>query len=293
MSSVEILAPAKINLGLAILAKRPDGYHEIDTIMAMIDLRDKITIRATTTGEISISGMDDVPTPSNLMTKAASAWVEAAGVKSGWHIDIVKRIPSPGGIGGGSSDAAAVLRALNHLHNRPLTESQLHVLASKVGSDCPFFLGEPCSRATGIGTNLRAIPVPNGCVVLAISRISALAKTATLYGALGPRDFGSIEQIGEIEARIANQRAVSTELPNSFERVAFSAFPELAEVRRTMIEVTGEAHLSGAGPAMYAVANTESQAITWAEELGRNLPEEVEILTAHFLHARPIPEILT
>ena len=88
MSSVRILAPAKVNLGLAILGKRADGYHDIDTIMAMIDLYDEITVTPTSEPGVSIAGMDDVPVQSNLMTVAARRWSEAAEVDAAWHINI-------------------------------------------------------------------------------------------------------------------------------------------------------------------------------------------------------------
>lgn len=288
MRSVRILAPAKVNLGLAILAKRPDGYHDIDTIMAMIDLCDEIRITPSAEAGISISGMDEIPVESNLMTKAARIWSEATGIDAAWHIDITKNIPSPAGIGGGSSNAAAVLRALNALHEAPLPNEKLHEIAGSLGADCPFFLGRPAARATGIGTDLQPLNPPTGWVVIAVPRIAHSSKTATLYGALTPEDYGSSEQIDAIEAFGIH----TTKLPNSFLRPALVAFPELEFIEQTMTNIAGRAILSGAGPAMYAITQSKDEADAWTDELRDRLSSGVEVTTAQFLPESPQPELL-
>ncbi len=287
MSSVRILAPAKVNLGLAILGKRSDGYHEIDTIMAMIDLCDEISISPSGEGRITIEGMDEIPLESNLMTKAARLWAEAAGHEPAWHIMITKHIPSPGGIGGGSSNAAAVLRGLNALHENRLDTSTMHDLAVQIGSDCPFFLGSPAARATGTGTDLRPLNPPRGTVVLAIPSIEHTAKTTTLYGALTPDDYGTRQEIDDIET----QGIHAARLPNGFMRPALEAFPELSTVHREMADATGQAVLSGAGPGLYAISQTQSEARIWADELLQRLPDDITVVVAEFLQASPEPDV--
>lgn len=288
MSYVRILAPAKVNLGLAILGKRPDGYHEIDTIMSMINLHDEIVISPSTEPGISITGMDEIPAESNLMTRAARLWSDTVGFDAAWHIEIIKRIPSPAGIGGGSSNAAAVLRALNALHDEPVSEVKLHEIAANIGADCPFFLGGPAARATGIGTDLRPLDQPKGWLVIAVPRIAHSAKTATLYGALTSEDFDSSEGIDEIEAH--GVHAIT--IPNSFLRPALSAFPELEPIRREMTTLTGRAILSGAGPALYSISQTEGEAKQWANELRERIPTDVQIIVASFLQSQSLPELL-
>ncbi len=292
MNAVRILAPAKLNLGLAVLGKRDDGYHNIDTIMAMIDFADEITVTPGVVSGISISGMDDVPIDSNLMTKAIQLWCDEAYVAPNWHIDIVKNLPSPGGIGGGSSDAAAVLRALNALYDEPLPGEVLQQIAAEIGADCPFFLGAATARANGTGSELEPLPTPQGHVVLAIPEIRVGAKTGALYGALQTEDFGSTADIDPLVHAISHNAPLPNRLKNSFSRPAMELMPELTTVERTLLEVAESANLSGAGPAMYAIAETRSIAETWAEHLQAELTEDIRIVVADFLATPPAPELL-
>lgn len=292
MTSVRILSPAKINLGLVVLGKRADGYHEIDTIMTMIDLFDEITITVHGDEGIRISGMDDVHPESNLMTRAARAWSDASGCAPRWHIEIAKRIPSPGGLGGGSSNAAAVLMALNALYGQPLSKHQLHDLAAAIGSDCPFFLNGPVARATGTGTKLRPSPPASGWIVLAVPRIESATKTAALYKALTPQDFGTSDEIDAIEDRVRSGQIVNTNFFNSFMHPAQDVFPILATLLQTMTAMTGNASLSGAGPALFSIATSENEARSWANQLEKSVPEGVEIFSGTFLRSQPVPEIL-
>lgn len=292
MTSVRVLAPAKLNLGLAILRKRPDRYHEIDTILAMIGLYDVITIHEAMDGGIEVVGMDDVPPESNLMTKAARAWADTADVPAMWRIEIDKRIPSPAGLGGASSDAAAVLLALNAMYNQPLPDATLHTIAASLGADCPFFLGSPVARARGIGTDLHPLPFAEGWAVIAVPASPLQAKTASLYAALTPDDYGIPDAIDRIEARIQHGHLPRTGLANSFARAASAAFPDLAELAEIVSDVCRSWSLSGAGPAVYALAEKGVTANRWAAELEDRLPAGVSLHVAPLLTARPEPELL-
>lgn len=291
MRSVRILAPAKLNLGLAILGKRPDGYHEIDTIMAMVDLCDEIVISEDEPGRVSIAGMDDVPTEYNLMWKAAQLWSEAEGIEPAWKIKITKRIPSPAGFGGGSSDAAAVLKALNHLHGQPVSPDQLHQLAAQAGADCPFFLYDACARATGIGTDIEPIPSPTGWAILAVPRIESLTKTASLYAALTPDDYGDSADIDSIQRQIAYPSLAEQDLPNSFMSAASEAFPGLPSVITEFRKRAGNVSLSGSGPAIFSLTNSEEKARAWAHEMEQRVAENVSIHVVQFLKEAPGPEV--
>lgn len=291
MKSVHTHAPAKVNLGLAILGKRSDRYHEIDTIMAMIDLCDEITVSPRDEAGITITGMDEIPVDHNLMTHAARAWGNAANIEPAWQIDIVKRIPSPAGLGGGSSDAAAVLSALNTLYDHPLSPQRLHDLAASIGADCPFFLGVPCARATGIGTDLRPIEPPTGWLVLAIPPVSSEGKTASLYSALVPDDYSVSTDLDVIEDRITYRELLTNTLTNSFFRPALDAFPELRNLHQMMLEISGSTSLSGAGPALYAIARSRAEAEDWANQLREQMSNDIAILTAGFLETRPRPMV--
>lgn len=289
MTSVRISAPAKINLGLSVLGKRPDGYHELDTIMAMIDLCDEITIRVGVVSGISISGMDEVPVESNLVTKAVRLWCDEAYVHPDWHIDIEKRIPAPAGIGGGSSDAAAILRALNALHDEPLSDAAMHEIAAEIGADCPFFLGASAARATGTGTELSPLSSPQGWLILVVPPVISTNKTASLYRSLEPSDFGTRAQIDAIANNLRDGTVPNGPLANSFLRPARSAFSGLPELEALMTEMCGSCSLSGAGPALYALSDSESEARIWAEHLRAELSEDVFVVATSFLTESPQP----
>jgi 4-diphosphocytidyl-2-C-methyl-D-erythritol kinase len=142
--TITLAAPAKINLSLRILGKRPDGFHEIETLMAPLSLADEIEVTHAAGREIRFTCNDpDLPTGSeNLCVKAAEAFREATGLEHGIAISLMKRIPHGAGLGGGSSDAATVLRGFNELFGHPLVDEELHQLAGRLGSDVPFFLEE-------------------------------------------------------------------------------------------------------------------------------------------------------
>lgn len=290
MSPVRIIAPAKVNLGLAVLGKRPDGYHNIDTIMAMLDLADVLTISPANEPVITIAGMDDVPVETNLITRAILGFCERTGVTPEFHVDILKRIPSPSGLGGGSSDAAAALKALVTMFPGVLGDAELHGLATSIGADCPFFLGTPVARATGIGTTLRPLSAHAGWAVIVVPQSTIQAKTAMLYGALNAEDYVPAEAIDLIEHNLNAGR--SPILVNSFTRAARMLIPAVNLAWEAVEDVTGMAALSGAGPSVYALARDERQAHTWREELERQLPAGYAIVASRFLTEVPQPEPL-
>src|SRR4051812_37571281 len=152
-------AHAKVNLWLHVLGKRADGFHEVETRMCPISLADKVSLRAAP-GPFSTLTCSDpgVPTDeSNLALKALRVFERATGRTAAWQIHLEKRIPHGAGLGGGSSDAAAVLEALNELSERPLAPAQLHRLGASLGSDVPFFLQGSVCDASGRGEVLRPV----------------------------------------------------------------------------------------------------------------------------------------
>ena len=158
-----MLSPAKINLSFRILGKRPDGYHEIDTVMAKLPgLADEITI--TPAAEFSFTCSDaSLPTDGkNLVVKAVDALSEKSGQAQSFHIHLEKRIPHGAGLGGGSSNAATTLLALNGQLASPLPAADLQALAAALGSDVPFFLYSGAARCTGRGEIITAAPAPPG-----------------------------------------------------------------------------------------------------------------------------------
>lgn len=158
MSVVEIEAHAKINWSLEVLGSRSDGYHELKSVVLPIPLHDTVTLESDPSGNITVQGCDGIPQERNLAWKAARELQKAAGTSAGVCIRIEKRIPFGGGLGGGSADAAAVLKALNSLWNLNLPDDRLCEVASLVGSDVPaLVLGGPVMME-GRGERVRRIP---------------------------------------------------------------------------------------------------------------------------------------
>ena len=172
-----VKAHAKVNLGLNIVAKRGDGYHEIDTLMARLELHDTVTLEPTDSGvTLSVSGADLPEDASNLAYRAAQRYLGAAGETRGIRLSLEKRIPVAAGLGGGSSDAAAVLRGLSELY---ASDVDLEALAKALGSDVPFFLlDSPAARARGRGEKLERVALPTLHLVLVNPGIAVSAGDA-------------------------------------------------------------------------------------------------------------------
>ncbi|MFI5197138.1 MAG: 4-(cytidine 5'-diphospho)-2-C-methyl-D-erythritol kinase [Thermoanaerobaculia bacterium] len=176
---------AKVNRSLRVLGKRPDGYHEIDTIFQTVDLTDRMDFleREDDKVQLSIEGASLPVSEENLVLRAARALLAKAGVTRGADIHLSKKIPIGGGLGGGSSNAAATLRALTTLWKLPLSDGDLHALAAAIGSDVPFFLAGGRARGTGRGEILRPLADrPEEWLVLVFPPFSL--STAAVYEAL-------------------------------------------------------------------------------------------------------------
>ena len=153
---LSLFAPAKLNLYLSVVGRRPDGYHLLETLMVKIDLADRLVLRPG--GDrirLEVLGADLPSGPGNLVYRAAEAFFLAAGLEPGLDVSLEKKIPTAAGLGGGSSDAAATLLGLNSIFGRPLSSEQLADLGLGLGADVPFFLGSwSAAWARGIGEKL-------------------------------------------------------------------------------------------------------------------------------------------
>ena len=193
--TIEIIAPAKLNLALEITGQRPDGYHEIVSVMQTIDLRDRVRISEALVLELSLEGdeLRGVPRegPRNLAFKAAQALAEAAGdLGLGAHIELEKHIPSGMGLGGGSTDAAAVLRGLNRLWRLGFSDDQLCEVGARVGSDVPFFVAGGAALVSGRGEHVEALPDgPVAPFTLFLPEIEIEDKTRRMYAMISPDDY--------------------------------------------------------------------------------------------------------
>jgi len=176
-------APAKVNISLWVKGKRPDGYHEIITVMHTVNLYDFLTFMPSDKFELTVEGSSSLPlNRSNLIVKAAEVFKEATGIKPKVKVTLKKRIPVGAGLGGGSSNAAATLKALNRLYGEPLSGSELQQLAAQIGSDVPFFIRGGLALAYGRGEKLKTYSPVNFRLLLVYPNFSC--PTGEVYGEL-------------------------------------------------------------------------------------------------------------
>jgi 4-diphosphocytidyl-2-C-methyl-D-erythritol kinase len=253
--SVAITAPAKINLGLEILGKRADGYHEIRTLMAMLEFGDELVVSGAATS--SVRGVPGVGADANLISRAVRIFQELLATDVNVDIAVSKRIPMAAGLGGASADAAATLLAVNALMGVPMESSDLLRIAALLGSDVPFFLGSPLALSSGTGTELRPLEPTPFDVILIVPDLTIPDKTKTLYGMLEASDFSDGNRIGRGIRSLAKREVPDRQvLANAFERPLYSLMPALKDLRQILETVDCLAvGLSGAGPAHYVVPN--------------------------------------
>lgn len=247
-------APAKVNLTLEVLGRRDDGYHDIVSILQTIDLCDTLTLEP---ADAIILECDRaaLQSPDNLALRAAHLLRDATGCEKGTRIRLQKGIPVAAGLGGGSSDAAATLKGLNVLWGLGLSREELVRLASKLGSDVPFFVYGGTAMAQGRGEQVRPLPPADlKWMVLLAPAIEVPRKTAALYGRLTPSHFTSGALTRKLEARIRGGGDAPPQfLFNVFDDVAFDAFPGLERYWQTFYSLGArEIHLAGSGPTVFA-----------------------------------------
>jgi 4-diphosphocytidyl-2-C-methyl-D-erythritol kinase len=253
-----IRTPAKVNLTLEILGKRADGYHEISTVLQAVDLFDRLTVEAAET--ISLETTDPaLPTDDgNLVVRAARLLREAAGSRAGAHITLDKRIPVAAGLGGGSSDAAAALWALNRVWGLRWSRDRLAEVAARLGSDVPFFLGRGRAIGTGRGERLRALTSGGGLALVLVNPNFPLS-TAEVYGRVpaGWRGAakGTAEMVDALRGR--SVRRVAAALTNTLEGLVEPAVPAIGRMKAALLAAGAlGAVMSGSGPTVFGVARS-------------------------------------
>jgi 4-diphosphocytidyl-2-C-methyl-D-erythritol kinase len=273
-------APAKVNLVLRVGRLRPDGYHEVDSLLAPLDLCDAVRVRVRRGGSGAVTcrvpGRPELDGPQNLASRAALAFRLRFGVRDSIAIRIEKRIPVTAGLGGGSSDAAAVIRCLARAY-RIRDRAGLAEVALSVGSDVPFFLGSGAARARGRGEQLTPVRVPELHLVLATPRDPRLAiRAADAYRWLDEsRGRSRKGWSGASRARIGSRIVDVRHLHNDLEAACLARLPALLEVRGVVVGAGAtSAIMSGSGPTVFGVfgsrqgARRAASAIRGAGESG-------------------------
>ena len=283
--SVHALAHAKLNLSLRVLAREASGYHQIETIFCALELADEIDVTPSSGGitlDVKPDGPPDLqppdlgPADQNLAVRAAALFAAATGGDGNVRITLLKRIPAGAGLGGGSSDAAAVLRALNRLHGEPLTTQELHALGLRLGSDVPFFLADaPLALGWGRGERLMPLPaLPPAPVVLAVP--AARVSTADAYAALRP----SHTPTPHVLQPPRSWQDVAAIAHNDFEAVVFERVPA-ARTLRQALEGEGAvcARLTGSGSVVFGVFDSNEAAHLAVARIAQTYPDAETILT--------------
>ena len=256
-----ISAAAKVNLALEVLSRRADGYHEIATVMQAVDLSDRLTLEEAPTLEVRTSA-PDVPTDErNLAYRAAAAVRDAAKVDRGVRITLDKRIPVAAGLGGGSTDAAAVLAGLNRLWGLRWPVERLEELAVGLGMDVPFFLRGGAALGTGRGEQLTALRSAVLALVLVNPRFPV--STAETYGRMRPALYSDGSRSRAVAGALASRSAgrVATSLYNGLALAAREAYPQIGQMEAALTAAGAlGAMMSGSGPTVFGVARSWEQA---------------------------------
>jgi 4-diphosphocytidyl-2-C-methyl-D-erythritol kinase len=275
--SLELLAPAKLNLTLEITGRRPDGYHDIVSLMQTIDLCDRVRLDEAQVIELSIDGdeLRGVPRegPRNLAFAAAQALASAAGDASlGAHIELDKHIPAGMGLGGGSTDAAAVLRGLNRLWGLGLTNDELGEVGASVGSDVAFFVHAGSCLVSGRGDQVEALPDGEDMpLTLFLPEVDLEDKTRRMYGRIESADYSDGRR-GRVAAESVRRGLplASTDLVNAFDPHVRAAVPAVAGAMALCREEGLAVMACGSGPGFYTVARYDTLPPLLARELERD-----------------------
>ena len=268
-------APAKINLFLHIVGRRPDGYHLLQTAFRMLDWGDEITLQRRDDGLIlRTSDVPGVPAESDLVVRAARALQAASGSRFGADIGVLKRIPMGGGLGGGSSDAASVLLALNRLWGCGLSRQALQDLGLKLGADVPFFIFGETAFAEGVGEALRSLAVPPAWYVVVAPPVSV--PTAEIFSA---------KELTRDTEILIMQGFAAHKTRNDMQAVVCMKYPKVAESLEWLSQY-GDARMSGSGACLFAPFDTEGQ----ARQVAASAPLGWKVWVAQGLDRHPLKD---
>lgn len=260
-NQVEMFAYAKINLALAITGLRPDGYHELESVMQSIGICDRIRVTLVESGLECSCG--EWSGPENLAYRAAQIFLAGLNKTTGINIEIEKSIPVQAGLGGGSADAAATLQALNKLFQEPYSQEQLKTLAAQLGADVAFCLKGGTQWATGVGEELQALPCAPK-IDLVIIKPRQGVNTASAYRTFDQEGEFSYLDYDQWQGALKSGKteAIVPLLYNDLEPASMKLLPEIARVKEDLVKQEGclGALMSGSGSAVFGIIQSTEQA---------------------------------
>lgn len=273
---IQLKALAKINLGLDVLRRREDGYHEVKMIMQTISLHDDLEIRRIKTPEIQVkTNLYYLPTnENNLVYKAAKLLMDEFGIKEGVAIQLKKRIPVAAGMAGGSTDGAAVLWGMNQMYGLGLSRQELMERGVKMGADVPYCVQRGTALAEGIGERLSVLPSMPKCTIL-IAKPGISVSTKFVYENLHANDLKP-EQHPDVDRMIEAMKEKNLDLlcermGNVLETVTIPAYPVIQEIKEHMMACgAAGAMMSGSGPTVFGIFHSPVQAKAAMKDLKVN-----------------------
>ena len=289
--AVRLVAPAKVNLTLEVVGTRPDGYHELRSVFALLDLADRVRVARADRLDVEVR-----PDPmshgatrdAELSRRAVLALARAAGQPAVAHVRVAKRIPVAAGLGGGSSDAGAVLRGLAWVWR---SDADLVTVGASIGSDVPFFAsGAAFALVEGRGERLRVLPEPRDRMWIVLVRVAARVETADVFTALRPEEWSDGGASAALAAAFADgsvtPEIVRLRSRNDLLDAASRACREIGEARLIAGATGVTLALSGSGPSLFAVADSRQDALRTARVLrGHGLDARAWALGAPAGHA--------
>ena len=263
MDEISLKALAKINLGLDVLGKREDGYHEVRMVMQTIHLYDRVEIKKTRSPHIHVeTNLYYLPVnEDNLVYRAAKLMKDEFQIKEGVRIVLQKFIPVAAGLAGGSSDAAAVLVGMNRIFNLGLKQNKLMELGLKIGADVPFCIMRGTALAEGIGEKLTALPPMPKCPVL-IAKPAISVSTKAVYEGLKLYDGMEHPDIDGVMEGIQQKdlKGVASHMGNILETVTIPMYPVIEDIKKLMLENGAlNAMMSGSGPTIFGLFPNEKE----------------------------------
>jgi len=287
-AEITMAAPAKINLFLRVLARRPDGYHEIETLMQKVELADCVHIRLAKAGiSLVCHGVDLACDAGNLVYRAAREFLQAAGSHQGVDLTLEKRIPVAAGLGGGSSDAAAVLKGLNVLLGAGFSEDRLREIGKTLGADVPFFVSErSAARASGIGDILQPAASMGACWIV-LANPGFAVSTKWVYENFALTTKGNPYKLGRLPrhggGRSPGRGVHGGQFCNDLESVTLPRHPEVGAMKEELLaDGATMALMTGSGPTVFGIFHDAKQAVASKDTMMRRHGGQV-------LVTRPLP----
>lgn len=271
-------SPAKLNLFLHITGRNPKGYHLLQTLFQLVDIGDELAFEITDDGKISLqTALSGVEEKDNLIFKAAQKLQQFSGCKLGCKIWLKKKLPMGGGIGGGSSNAATTLVALNALWNTKLNEAELAQIGLTLGADVPIFIHGKTAFAEGVGEQITSTTLAEKTYLIVFPNCHV--STAEIFAA---------DDLPRNSAKIQWQDYNFAETRNDCQKIVCDRYPKVANLLRQLLEYA-PSRMTGTGACLFSVFDSFDE----AEQVKRSLPEDCQAFVAKGINTSPLYEYLT